>query len=129
MTNFLRLVALLILAGLVLAQDEPVLRMPSMPDWQLVHKVEPKYPSAAIEHRIEGTVRFADVIGKDGHIEASRLVSGHPSLVRAAREAARQWIYRGLGLLSGKPVRVMTQLEVVFQLDFHEQSRPAAGRS
>jgi hypothetical protein len=37
-------------------------------------------------------------------------------LVRAAREAAQQWIYRPT-LFGDKPVRVMTQIEIHFQLD------------
>lgn len=117
----LRLIATLIVAYLVAAgapqpADEPVLRTPSMPEWKLLYKIDPDYPSAALQHRIQGTVRFSAIIGKDGHIERLRLISGHPLLVRAAREAAQQWIYRPT-LLGDKPVRVITQIEVHFQLD------------
>jgi periplasmic protein TonB len=116
-----RFLATLIVAGLVAAAapqvtDEPVLRTPSMPEWKLLHRVDPEYPSAALQHRIQGTVRFSASIGKDGHIERLRLISGHPLLVRAAREAAQQWIYRPT-LLGNKPVRVMTEIEIHFQLD------------
>jgi protein TonB len=116
----LRLVALVFVAGLAVAAapqaaDEQVLRTPSMPEWKLLHKVDPEYPSAALQYRIQGTVRFNAVIGKDGHIERLRLISGHPLLVRAAREAARQWIYRPT-LLGDKPLRVITHIEVQFQL-------------
>ena len=110
----------MMLAGLVFAEeDEPVLRAPSL-ESQLLHTVEPEYPSAALQRRIQVTVRFNAIVGKDGRVEALRLVSGHPLLVRAAREAARQWIYRP-SLLDGKPVRVITQIDVVFQLGFHEK--------
>ena len=58
--------------------DEPVLRTPSMPEDSLVHKVEPGYPRAALLYRIQGTVRFSAIIGKDGRIEHLRLLDGHP---------------------------------------------------
>ncbi len=117
---------MLVLAGLVFAQDEPVLRTPSL-ESQLLYKVEPDYPAAALRHRIQGTVRLNAIVGKDGHVASLRLVSGHPLLVRAAKEAARQRIYRP-SLLDGNPVRVVTQIDVVFQLDFHGGSRSTAGR-
>jgi protein TonB len=120
-----RFLAALIVAGIVAAAappatDEPVLRTPSMPAWKLLHRVDPEYPSAALQHRIQGTVRFSASIGKDGHIERLRLISGHPLLVRAAREAAQQWIYRPT-LLGNIPVRVMTEIEVHFQLNPYGQ--------
>jgi outer membrane biosynthesis protein TonB len=87
--------------------DEPVLRVPFLPGTQLVYKVEPVYPEAAVEHRIQGTVRFIAVIGKKGNIRSLRLISGHPLLVLAARQAVRQWVYRPT-LLGDKPVFVLT---------------------
>jgi periplasmic protein TonB len=117
----LRLVATVFVAGLVVAAapqpaDEPMLRIPLMPEDQLLHRVDPEYPAAAVQHRIQGTVRFNAIIGKDGPIERLRLIDGHPLLVRAAKEAVRQWIYRPT-LLGDKPVRVTTEIDVHFQLD------------
>jgi TonB family protein len=116
-----RFPATLLVAGLVAAAappaaDEPVLRTPAMPEWKLLHKVDPEYPSAALQHRIQGAVRFTASIGKDGHVERLRLISGHPLLVGAAREAAQQWMYRPT-LWADKPVRVMTQIAIHFRLD------------
>lgn len=113
--------ATLIAAGLIASAappeiGEPVLRTPSMPDWQLRYKVDPEYPAAAVERRIQGIVRFTATIGKDGQIERLRLISGHPLLVRAARVAAEQWIYRPT-LSGGKPIRVITTVDIHFQLD------------
>jgi len=98
------------------ATEEPPFRRPAMPEWALLRKVAPVYPSVALARRITGVVRFSATIAKDGHIERLRLVSGHPLLVRAAREAAEQWVYRPT-LVGGKPVRVITVIEVPFQLD------------
>jgi TonB family protein len=119
-------VAALFVAVVPQAADEQVLRTPSMPEWQLVHKVVPEYPAAAVRHHIEGTVRFNAVIGTDGRVERLRLISGHPLLTRAAGSAARQWIYRP-SLRGSKPVRVITTIEVHFRLDPY--SRPLEDNS
>jgi TonB family protein len=97
------------------AADEAVLRMRSMPEWMLILMVDPEYPAVALQYRIQGDVRFEAVIGRDGHVERLRLVSGHPLLVEAARAAADQWIYRST-VRDGKPVRVLTQIEIRFRL-------------
>jgi len=117
----LRLTAMSFVVGIALpaapqAADEQVLRVPSMPDWQLIHKVDPEYPAAALHRRIQGTVRFSALIGKDGRVETLRLISGHPLLVRAARKAAQQWVYSPT-LIGGKPIRVITLVDIHFQLD------------
>src|ERR1700687_2946918 len=119
--DVLRLIGMVVVSALIVAAapraiDEQVLRTPLMPEWKLLHKIDPEYPAAALQHRIQGTVRFNAIIGKDGHIERLHLISGHPLLVRAAREAAQQWIYRPT-LLGERPVQVITQIEVQFQLD------------
>jgi len=98
------------------ADDEPVLRTPSMPEWSLVRKVDPEYPVAALQHRIQGIVRFEALIGKDGRIEGLRLLAGHPLLTRAARKAAQQWIYHPT-LRGGKPFRVITEIDIQFRID------------
>ena len=50
----------------------------------LIRKVTPVYPPLAKQARIQGTVRFTAIIGKDGTIQNLQLVSGHPLLVAAA---------------------------------------------
>jgi protein TonB len=47
------------------------------------------YPPLAKQARIQGTVRFTAIIGKDGTIQNLQLVSGHPLLVEAARRLFR----------------------------------------
>jgi protein TonB len=81
----------------------------------LIKKVTPSYPPLAKQARIQGTVRFNAVIGKDGAIQNLTLVSGHPLLVPAATEAVKQWVYKPT-LLNGDPVDVITQIDVNFTL-------------
>lgn len=81
----------------------------------LITKVIPRYPKLAKHDRIQGTVRFQAIIGKDGHIQNLQLVSGHPDLVEAARDAVQQWIYKPT-LLNGAPIEVVTTIDVNFTL-------------
>ena len=88
----------------------------------LIRKITPVYPPLAKQARIQGVVRFTAVIGKDGAIQNLQLVSGHPLLVEAARQAVTQWQYKTT-LLNGEPVEVVTQIDVNFTLS---QETPAA---
>jgi len=81
----------------------------------LIRRVDPVYPHLARQARIQGTVRFTAIIGRDGHIQNLQLVSGHPLLVEAARSAVAQWEYKPT-LLGGSPVEVVTQVDVQFRL-------------
>ncbi len=81
----------------------------------LIRKVVPTYPALAKQARIQGTVKFNAVIGKDGTIQNLQLVSGHPLLVQAAQQAVSQWLYKPT-LLNGDPVEVVTTIDVNFSL-------------
>jgi protein TonB len=81
----------------------------------LIRKIIPVYPALAKQARIQGTVKFQAIIGKDGTIQNLQLVSGHPLLVAAAQQAVSQWVYRPT-LLNGEPVEVVTTIDVNFTL-------------
>ena len=81
----------------------------------LIRKVAPAYPPLAKSARVQGTVKFTATISKDGNIENLQLVSGHPLLVNAAKEAVLQWKYKPT-LLNGEPVEVITEIIVNFTL-------------
>lgn len=81
----------------------------------LIREVVPAYPPLAKQARIQGTVRFTVLIGKDGSVEKIQLISGHPLLVSAAEAALRQWVYRPT-LLNGQPVEVISQAYINFAL-------------
>jgi protein TonB len=82
---------------------------------KLVRQPKPSYPPLAKQARIQGTVRFNAVIGRDGTIQNLTLASGHPLLVPSATDAVRQWVYQPT-LLNGEPVEVVTQIDVNFTL-------------
>ena len=82
---------------------------------ELIWKVEPVYPPAAIELRLEGTVKMYAVIGEDGSVKRVRALSGPHELIPAALEAVRQWRYSPTSL-KGQSVQTTRQITVVFQL-------------
>jgi TonB family protein len=81
----------------------------------LVSKVAPIYPPAAKQAGIQGTVVLSAVIGKDGHINDLKVVSGADELATAAMEAVHQWVYKPY-LLNGEPVEVETHINVIYTL-------------
>jgi protein TonB len=81
----------------------------------LVKQVQPKYPTAALQLRMEGTVELAATISKDGNVSAVKVLSGDPQLSKAAADAVKQWKYKPY-LLNGSPFEIQTQITVNFKL-------------
>jgi TonB family protein len=84
-------------------------------EFNLIRKANPIYPALAKQARIQGTVQFTAIIGKDGHIQNLELLSGHPLLVESAVQAVKLWEYKPT-LLNGEPVEVVTQVFVNYTL-------------
>ncbi len=61
-------------------------------------------------------VRLNVVVGIDGHVANITVRSGHPILVPAAIAAVKSYVYQPT-LLNGKPVEVLTQVEVNFSFE------------
>jgi len=83
---------------------------------KLVHKVDPKYPKQAKKDHVSGLVRMEIVVGGDGRVVQMKVVSGDPMLVPAATEAVQKWRYRPM-TINGKPVEVVSEVDVNFQLN------------
>jgi len=79
----------------------------------LLRKVNPPYPIAAREARIQGAVVLNVSIQKDGKVGKVRVLSGHPLLAQAAVQAVKGWIYEPFRL-NGEPVDAETQVTVNF---------------
>ena len=82
---------------------------------KLIKKVVPAYPTLAHQMHASGTVRLLGIIARDGHVRDLRVLSGHPLLQQAARDAVNQWIYSPT-ILSGQPVEVESPIDVIFEL-------------
>jgi protein TonB len=94
---------------------KPRLRISTIDEGLLLHRVTPVYPVLAKQARIQGPVVMRAIVGRDGRIQNLQIVSGHPMLTKAAIEAVQQWRYRPY-LLNNEPVEVETQITVNFVL-------------
>ena len=112
----LAVAALLVFAKAAAAQPDVVRVDPQVQEWYRVYAPRPVYPELAKTARIEGMVRLAVLIGRDGAVERIRLISGHPLLVKAAMDAVKQWRYTP-SYRFGRPMQVMTTVDVHFTLN------------
>jgi protein TonB len=81
----------------------------------VLKRVQPRYPTQALQMRIQGPVQLQATISKNGDIENLRVASGDAVLARAAVEAVKQWKYKPY-YLNGEPVQIETQILVNFKL-------------
>lgn len=84
---------------------------------KLINRIKPVYPDEARQDGIMGNVVLHVIIGMDGTVSDAKLISGHPLLLEAARDAVRQWRYTPT-LLNGQPVEVETAVSVPFVFDY-----------
>ena len=82
---------------------------------KLISRLQPIYPTLAIQTHIQGVVVLHAIVDKDGHVGELRVISGHPVLAQAAMQAVNQWRYRPT-LLNSQPVEVETTITVSFVL-------------
>ena len=82
----------------------------------LVHRVTPEYPAIAKQIHLQRAVVLLATIGKDGHVEQVKAISGPPLLQNAAKQAVAQWQYRPY-VLNHEPIEVQTQITVNFVLN------------
>jgi TonB family protein len=75
----------------------------------------PQYPPDAKLKHIQGTVVMTAQISPEGRIVHLVVMSGPPALQDSALQAVRTWTYKPY-LLNGVPVKVDTQINVVFAL-------------
>ncbi len=79
-------------------------------------KVDPKYIAAAVSERVEGTVRLAAVIRKDGTVGSVELVRGlDERLNRTAGEALAKWQFSP-AMRDGEAIDVDILVEIPFRL-------------
>jgi protein TonB len=81
----------------------------------LTKRVQPVYPSQAMQMHIQGAVQMLATISKEGKITSLKVLNGDPILSRAATDAVSQWRYKPY-FLNGEPVEIQTQIVVNFKL-------------
>jgi len=86
-----------------------------------LHKVDPKYIAAAAAERVEGKVRLAAVIRKDGRVDGLKLLRHvDDRLDRSAEEALAKWEFEP-AFRAGRAVDV----DAVFEIPFTLAPRPS----
>lgn len=81
-----------------------------------LRKVDPKYIASAVADRVEGKVRLAAVIRRDGHVdEVKLLLHLDDRLDQSAEEAMYKWEFEP-ALRNGRPVEVDAVIEIPFRL-------------
>jgi TonB family protein len=73
----------------------------------------PAYPPVARTMNAYGKVEVRIVISEGGEVIEATAVSGHPALLRAAVDAAREWVYKPT-TLNSVPIKVETVLTFTF---------------
>jgi TonB family protein len=56
-------------------------------------KVMPDYPELAKKLNVTGKVKVEATVAPDGHVTATRILGGSPTLVSCAAEALKKWRY------------------------------------
>ena len=80
------------------------------------HKVDPAYIRSAADEGIQGTIRLAAVIGRDGRVDRIELIRGIDNrLDESAVEALGKWLFEP-AMRDGVPIEVDAVFEVPFRL-------------
>ena len=94
---------------------QPLVLSADAAESNLLHRVEPDYPSDARSRGIQGTVVLDLRIGKNGAVQNVGIVSGETVLVEAATAAVKQWRFKP-HYADGHPVEVQTRVTLSFIL-------------
>ena len=80
-----------------------------------ITRVEPKYPTLAIQTHLQGVVIVQAIIDEEGNVTEVKAVSGPPLLIDSALNAVRKWKYQPT-YLNDQPVAVELNVTVEFRL-------------
>ncbi len=103
---------------------------------KLIRRVEPDYPKAALDARVEGRVDLEACIDIDGRVsEVKHIVTPetenpapeYPLLVDAATAALKQWLYKPY-IVAGKPKTVRFTVILTFKLGKDKKAEEKAIR-
>jgi protein TonB len=80
-----------------------------------IKQARPKYPKAALERKIEGTVLVEFAIDAHGKVGDARVVESVPELDAAALNCAKKWRFKP-ATRDGIPVATKARLPFVFRI-------------
>ncbi|HET7226392.1 MAG TPA: energy transducer TonB [Candidatus Eisenbacteria bacterium] len=82
---------------------------------EAILKVPPQYPQAARADGIQGTVIVQALVGRDGHVQDTRIAHSIPGLDEAALTCVRKWEFKP-ARSKGQPISVWVTIPVKFTL-------------
>jgi protein TonB len=86
-----------------------------IPSPRKTRHVDPVYPEAARQARIEGVVVLEVLIDEGGYVQDARVLRSVALLDQAALEAVKQWRFMP-SILDDQPVKVILTASVTFAL-------------
>lgn len=92
----------------------------------IAQKTPMKYPDAARNSGVQGTVVLNVVVSETGDVKNVTVVSGDPLLAQAAADAVKQWKYKPY-TVDGVPMEIETQVSVNFHLKSSQHTAPSLG--
>jgi len=78
-------------------------------------RVQPEYPNAARQLKIQGAVELEAMVNAAGDVEKVNIVSGNPVLTRPAAEAVKKWKFKQF-TIDGKAVSADVPVTINFKL-------------
>ena len=72
--------------GTGFAEDEP--------GRKVTKRVMPVYPVIARKMKLSGTVKLTAVVAGGGRVTSIEVIGGHPLLIEAAQDAAKQFVFQ-----------------------------------
>jgi protein TonB len=85
---------------------------------EVISRVKPAYPPAALRQKVEGTVVLSILVteaGKVGDVKVLRPAGGSVGLNEAAVAAAKKWTFRP-AVKAGKKVKIWVTYPIVFKV-------------
>ena len=79
----------------------------------VVQKVQPTYPPIARQINLSGRVVLDLIVGEDGTVEKTDVISGNPVLSSAAAAAGKRWKFQPFQA-DGKPAKTIVRVNFDF---------------
>jgi TonB family protein len=92
----------------------------------IAEKTPLKYPDAARNAGLQGTVVLNIVVAETGEVKEVSAASGDPLLAQAAADAVKHWKYKPYAV-DGVPAEMETQVSINFHLKSPERAAPSLG--
>jgi TonB family protein len=103
-------------AGAIAPQAAKVVELSSEgAEGNLIRRVEPEYPEAALSQHVQGAVLLDVHIGEDGRVQEVKVLRGSPLLAEAAVTAVRQWLFK-TRTVDGNPIAMEARITLNFTL-------------